>query len=1448
MMKHMKKAISFLLAVCMLAGNSYVNTQTTTSVTMTEWTEKAKAPAEPLFSKGLLSYMKKNIRTASAADETPTPAPTSTTAPTPTSATSSTLTPAPTGGATGNIEGSYMFFDSTGGSSEIIKEGSTITITEEMKFQLTKINAAGDRIKFVAVIDTIDSSNTDIARVEKVAEDTSGYLVKITPVSPGTTSVMTTVTDILVDAQGSPIKDENGNYVRGSSHTFSCTVEVKLEIDKSDTTHWLTVGTDKKVLVLNQAESYQLQLRGVENKIVNSNLVKWNWPNDGIIEMDEATGTIHPKGAGVAKVSLKPITGNQKEQEFIVVVSPVGSADATHGYKDYLPTVPVETSSDSFTLYTNGNPASNMTWEVKQIVYNNGSPKEKTISQKDTSLLTYSISETDGRIQFTGVKAGTYKVIAYASKDYKNFAWNNLVFNITVNMTFQNTVKYVNVGDTYSIMANSNLPEGRFFDLINVDYVDPSQGKYIIGLDSKAGLVTALSNGDAVLFVRYRTDIADEGIYPPGNKNCDLDVTYTFHVIDEITLNATALTLYEDETYQLIANVTDRTEPVIWTSSDEKLVSVDENGLITAHKATGKTPVKITATQIVDGVVKSMVCEVFVMSAVKEVVLIPDNIILKLEEYETIKAQIKPAGANVSLTWMTSDPSIFQIVDASDTTVTIQAKSGGTAVLTALNADNIVVGYCKVTVNQGAQGISLKPSTITVPMSMKQYKLTAILTPATTTNKNIIWASQNTQIATVDQEGLVTFKKPGSVTISAQSEDNPRLITYCTIKIESSVSGLTLDYHDLELYVGDTKRLTYMLTPSTASHPEVTWTSFDTSIVAVDKTGMITAKGPGTTHIMLMSNENGSIYDICTVVVKQKATSVKMNYKELTMNRGEYFDMEVTIAPVNATEASLIWESLDTAVATVSANGRITARAEGTAIISVKTITGSISYCTVKVLEPVISLELDPTDIVIDVGEIFRIDPIFKPVAPTIKEVKWNSYNKSVATVNALGEVEGLSRGSTIVTCETVDGGFRAFCLVQVQDPDIAVTLSPEEYHLVHGKSITLEATVTNRGKVLENVPLIWESSDESICTVDNHGKVTGMDYGYATITVTVDDEYGATASCEIRVVKEDISVTLSPEDYRLGYGKSITLTATVIKRGEVQENVPLIWESSDETICVVDEYGKVTGMDYGYATITATVDDKYSATASCEIRVIREVTSIKFNHSTMTIVKGQNASLNADVQPSNATYRDVTLSSENEKVAIIDEDGMITAVDVGSTWIWAKTKDNSGKTARCYVTVINPIPVTGITVSDKKIVLLAGESKQLAYTVKPSNTTDEITWISGDEAIATVDGSGEVTARRTGSTIVTIMSTSGKMAQVEVVVMGLSRTKVELPVYTKYSKLTVEGATGTVSWDVDDQTICEVSNGVITARRAGTTYVTATVNGKSLRCKVTVTPNKKKK
>ncbi|MBE5950060.1 MAG: hypothetical protein E7260_00550 [Lachnospiraceae bacterium] len=1251
--------------------------------------------------------------------------------------------------------------------NDFISNGSVVKMEKStMEISVSKRDANNLPIPWDDDVSVrVSSGNTAVVEAENYD---GSYFSTLKRKGPGTSNITVLVVQAYTDGTGA-VKERVL-----ASVNFQVLVELKV-VD-SDVNHWkITDMGDggNKALVLNQKieNEYQLNFKYIdEEKIENAELY-WELSKDGVVSIDE-NGKLSVLGAGYVTLKIYtelPDGKTKANEEFEIVVSPVGSnntmpptqvpADPS-AYDKFLPVVNMVVDEPNFTIYSNGFPASNLTWEVASVDY---AGKEKVISPNDKSLLTYVVSEGSGNVNFMNVKAGTYVVRGYVNKDrYGDTNWAVVTYNIVVNLSIKNTTVYMNVGDTYSILQNSNVPENLFQYLFTFTYTDKDH-EFIAGIDRKTGLITALNKGTAEILMSYNKT-SNSGIYDKDDSSSDnlnKQVTYTIKVIDGIALNTTSMSMFTGATYQLTASVTDRTAPITWISSDPSFATVDNTGLVTAVRATGATrPVQIFASQTIDGVTKSAVCNIYIQPAVTKVTLNPSVTTLEIGEYETIKATVSPSGiAGTTLRWLSSDTSVFEIVDFTDLSATIQGKAGGVAVLTAINAENVVVGYCKVTVNQQAETIKLSETNVTAKLSAKTYQLYATLTPANTTNTKLIWSTTDGKIATVDQNGKVTFKASGKVTIVVQSEDNPALIAYCNFEILKAVTNVRLDEDSLEMYSGESHRLTYLVTPANASNLAVTWVSFNPSVVAVDSTGMLTAKSPGTTQIMIMT-QDGSYYDICTVVVKQKAVSVKMNYTEITMNAGEYFDMEVTVAPATSTEKSLTWQSLNSKVVTVSSTGRITARAEGTAVVLVKTESGVTSYCTVTVLQPVISMELDPSDITIDVGDTFTIEPVFKPDNATNREVTWESSDESIAEVNAIGEVTGISGGTAVIICETVDGGYRSYCLVRVEEPVVEITINPDNYRLGLGKSYQLEATISNHGTATD-IGIIWSSSDESVCTVDDNGKIYGVNYGYATIMAEAADGYGA------------------------------------------------------------------------YAT--------------CEVRVVREVTSLKLNVSAITIVQGETFSLKSTIKPSNATYTTAIFTSSDDSIAMVDEDGLITGLEPGKVLIRADARDNSGKYAICHVTVIEPVASTGVTVSDKELVMLPGEKKQVTMSIKPVKSTDTVTWSSNNEAIASVTANGTITAHQTGNATITVMTSSGKTATVEVIVLGLSRDYLELPIYTQYSRLTVDGAKTTVRWDVEDTSICEVKNGVVTARRVGTTYVTATINGRTIKCKVVVTSNKKK-
>ena len=159
----------------------------------------------------------------------------------------------------------------------------------------------------------------------------------------------------------------------------------------------------------------------------------------------------------------------------------------------------------------------------------------------------------------------------------------------------------------------------------------------------------------------------------------------------------------------------------------------------------------------------------------------------------------------------------------------------------------------------------------------------------------------------------------------------------------------------------------------------------------------------------------------------------------------------------------------------------------------------------------------------------------------------------------------------------------------------------------------------------------------------------------------------------------------------------------------------------------------------------------------------------------------GSTATITASVLPSNAENTDITWSTSNKNVATVSA-GKITAKAAGTAVITAKS--NNGKTATCKVTV-KKIEVTKVALSKTSVVLAAGKNVALKATIAPSNATDKyVTWSTSNSKIATVKA-GVVTAKKSGTAIITATASNGKKATCKIVVasvkLNVSSTSVQV-------------------------------------------------------------------
>ena len=512
---------------------------------------------------------------------------------------------------------------------------------------------------------------------------------------------------------------------------------------------------------------------------------------------------------------------------------------------------------------------------------------------------------------------------------------------------------------------------------------------------------------------------------------------------------------------------------------------------------------------------------------------------------------------------------------------------------------------------------------------------------------------------------------------------------------------------------------------------------------------------------------------------KIPASGITISKEDTTLEAGMTLQLSATITPENADE-TVQWSTSAAEIATVDGNGMVTAVAPGVAVITATTSeSGLTAECRVTVVEPIIrvtKVTIDETLVPsrIKVGESVQLAATVEPENAVDKTVTWSIGDNEYVSLTPDGVLAGIKetgRSQSVIITATA-GGISDVCSprIRVEAAAGAVTgvrLDCTGITVSVGGTWQLNATVEPDDA--QNKSVTWESSDESVATVDENGLVTGKSAGSATVTVRT-EEGGYTAQCMVNVEgDETVAVTgvrLDNTGITVGVGGTWQLNATV--EPEDAENKSVTWESSDESVATVDENGLVTGKSAGSATVTVrTVDGGY--TAQCSVTVEGEETvlptGVTLSHTTLNMQVGEEAQLIATVQPADATDKSITWESNAPETVSVDSEGRLTAHKAGTAVITARTVN--GFSAFCMVTVEEDdepeIPVTGISLSPTYIELTEGETAQLTVTIEPEDATDRsISWESSDEDIATVGADGTVRAIAAGTSLITVTTTDG--------------------------------------------------------------------------------------
>ena len=484
-------------------------------------------------------------------------------------------------------------------------------------------------------------------------------------------------------------------------------------------------------------------------------------------------------------------------------------------------------------------------------------------------------------------------------------------------------------------------------------------------------------------------------------------------------------------------------------------------------------------------------------------------------------------------------------------------------------------------------------------------------------------------------------------------------------------------------------------------------------------------------------------------------------------------------------DGELTYTSSDARVATVDANGLVTGIKKGKVTITAIVKTAKKAWraaLKVTVIRPVteVSIKTDrlpvfaPADPLVAPLLTGREDreenelpvlmiPVNKKIQLTVTagprdasnlRTELNGSNPEIFTVRG-NIVSGVAPGEGILTAASVQNPEVATRLrVLVIQPVKKLEIQSSAPSVRVGSQITVASSAAPANATLPAVT--WSSGDKRILTVDENGVVTGLARGNGRVIATAVDGSNVRANYAVKVVQAPEKVTLSASEVTIDIGRNTAVRATVEPRNT--DNKRVIWTSSDESVATVSRDGRITAHALGECVVTCASEEEPSVFSSVQVHTQQPVRALAFNDKLALVYAGETTQLTWNVQPANATNQTLKFSSASQKIATVDENGVVTGQKAGKTTITAVTTDGSNRRARITVQVGDH--VRGVSMIRRHAYIDVGETASAGAKLEPSTAiNDHMSWTSSNEGVVTVEGSttrSKLTGMREGNAVVT--------------------------------------------------------------------------------------------
>ena len=927
-----------------------------------------------------------------------------------------------------------------------------------------------------------------------------------------------------------------------------------------------------------------------------------------------------------------------------------------------------------------------------------------------------------------------------------------------------------------------------------------------------------------------------------------------------------------------------------WTSLTPDIATVTENGMMTGLKM-GTAKVKAETT---DGSNLSRVYEVQVMGLSVSTISMPtESSIVKTESMKLEYSILPLASDNQKLKW-SSNATYIASVDES--TGVITAHKVGDAIITATATDGSgISASTKIHVTPlKVSNIELSNEAMDVLWSTTET-LTATVSPELADNKTLKWTSDNEDVATVTQEGVVKGLKVGNANITVMATDGSGVSATCKVTVKPVVIDLSTKTINLRKGESYAEQIVNVL-PENYEHKEVVWASADKGIASINSDGVITAVKPGITTIKYSLGFDSNITAECKVIVyDENVVYVGGIYYIIDKQKSEAIVTSIYGGKNTSLDAEQVAQcysgTINIPESVIYEGSKYTVTKVGSYAFNCQNELQSIYIPrTVKEVEPYAAIKAEKLNRV-NVADESQLENIgeqaFKMCiglkrfvfdgtslqlntignaafngCTALEKVLWNGKSE-LKTIKDYAFFKCTSLNNFDMPNSTLSIGNSAFRYNEgLTDIHLSTSLNYiDEYafgecgfsHITLPESLAnIQAGAFINNEHLQDITLPERLQGLGSAAFENNSALESVTFHTALETMTIGNNafnlcpvlskvfitnmksfaqtnfnnakanpantsqhiYNADGEEIINVVLPKGTKYINNNAFNgCAYIQSIKMPATM---DHINDDIFVGCSALKDVYCYAEEVPEFIGvndpsaMNDVFANATLHIvfghEQAYKADAwwkrfsnveGCDAPSDDEVTSVVLNQTELTMKPDDTIQLTATVYPANATNQKLVWTSSNDDVAMVTDEGFVLAMAEGEADITATSAENSSIKAVCHIKVENEkepvVTIVGIKFEESPVTISMGETKKLNVIFNPIDATNkQLEWKSTKTSVVDVDQEGNIIGVSEGKAIITAKTTDGSNLTINCVVTVVPATGIN-DIYIGNVKLTVE-------------------------------------------------------